>query len=174
MNQSPPQYSAEKKAARVLEAAREARLHAQDWASFYRAVLGPNGIVHRVFRTQAALDEFHRSEAFREVQRMLTELRRTRPASISANEPTTMITVRVPASLHHALRAEAFDRRTTLNKLCISKLLQWIDQEMVPQETNDLQPENQEQDANQAADRPADESALKTSNTARRAQRRSA
>ena len=31
-----------------------------------------------------------------------------------------------------ALRAEAHDRRTSMNQLCISKLLQMIDEQLVP------------------------------------------
>ena len=45
-----------------------------------------------------------------------------------------MITVRLPKSLHEALRAEAHEHRTSMNKLCISKLLQFIDNEKVPAE----------------------------------------
>ena len=42
---------------------------------------------------------------------------------IPGNEPTVVITPRVPASMHAALLEEAHQRRTSLNKLCISKLL---------------------------------------------------
>ena len=46
-----------------------------------------------------------------------------------------MVTVRIPRSLHEALRVEAHEHCTSMNKLCISKLLQFIDKEMVPTET---------------------------------------
>ena len=46
-----------------------------------------------------------------------------------------MITVRLPKSLHEALRDEAHEHRTSMNKLCISKLLQFIDSEQVPTES---------------------------------------
>ena len=46
-----------------------------------------------------------------------------------------MITVRLPKSLHESLRAEAHEKRTSMNKLCISKLLQFIDTDLVPTET---------------------------------------
>jgi predicted HicB family RNase H-like nuclease len=45
-----------------------------------------------------------------------------------------VITVRLPKSLHESLRAEAHDRRTSMNKLCISKLLQVVDGDLVPAE----------------------------------------
>ena len=47
-----------------------------------------------------------------------------------------MVTVRIPRSLHEALRVEAHEHCTSMNKLCISKLLQFIDKEMVPTETS--------------------------------------
>ncbi len=43
-----------------------------------------------------------------------------RPASSS--EGTQVITVRMPVSLHAALRREAYRRETSLNKLCIAAL----------------------------------------------------
>ena len=45
-----------------------------------------------------------------------------------------MITVRLPKSMHESLRTEAHDLRTSMNKLCISKLLQVIGEEMIPNE----------------------------------------
>jgi len=47
---------------------------------------------------------------------------------------TEVITIRIPQSLHAALRVEAHEHHTSMNKLCISKLLQFIDTEMVPSE----------------------------------------
>lgn len=47
---------------------------------------------------------------------------------------TRVITVRLPKSLHEALKTEAYGRKTSMNQLCISKLLQVIDAEMVPTE----------------------------------------
>ena len=40
--------------------------------------------------------------------------------------------MRIPQSMHEALRIEAYEYRTSMNKLCISKLLQFIDTEHVP------------------------------------------
>jgi len=42
-------------------------------------------------------------------------------------DATRVITVRLPKSLHLALKAEAHDRHTSMNQLCIAKLLQAID-----------------------------------------------
>jgi hypothetical protein len=43
-----------------------------------------------------------------------------------------MITIRLPASLHDALKAEADELNLSINKLCISKLLQRIESRYIP------------------------------------------
>ncbi len=43
-----------------------------------------------------------------------------------------VITVRVPVELHNALVEEAYQKRTSLNQLCLAKLRQTIAQELVP------------------------------------------
>jgi len=54
---------------------------------------------------------------------MLARLRE-RSALSTNKEPTRVITVRLPKTLHESLLAQAHDRRTSMNQLCISKLLQ--------------------------------------------------
>jgi hypothetical protein len=99
-----------------------------DWATFYREVLGVRGIVRRLYRTREALAAFKDTDAYADIQRMLKRLREKKDAKINiAEEPTAVITVRIPKSLHEALRDEAYDHRTSMNKLCISKLLQLIE-----------------------------------------------
>ncbi|RIK80507.1 MAG: hypothetical protein DCC67_09290, partial [Planctomycetota bacterium] len=65
---------------------------------------------------------------------LLVKLREKRPSADTESEPTRVITVRLPKSMHEALRHEAHDLRTSMNKLCISKLLQVIDEELIPSE----------------------------------------
>ena len=62
---------------------------------------------------------------------MLGELRRAR-WDRQDFEPTHTITVRLPKSVHEALRDEAHEKRTSMNKLCVSKLIQAIDAALVP------------------------------------------
>ncbi len=111
-------------------------LYAQDpdWVTFYREVLGLRGVVRHMFPSREALAAFEQTEAYQEVLCMLTKLREQGPAGIDPEEPTRVITVPLPKSLHEALRAEAHEHRTSMNKLCISKLLQFIDTEQVPAE----------------------------------------
>jgi len=103
-----------------------------DWITFYREVLGLHGIVRRMFPNQEALAKFEQTETYQEIHRMLSQLRRRGPQAVIDEEPTRVITVRLPRSIHEALRAEAHDHHTSMNKLCISKLIQFIDNEMIP------------------------------------------
>ena len=119
-----------------------------DWVTFYREILGLHGAIRRHYPTLEALAAFEETDTYREVQQMLRKLRERRPPpkdmanppredaeSEPKAEPTRVVTVRIPRSLHDALRVEAHEHRTSMNKLCISKLLQFIDTGMVPAET---------------------------------------
>lgn len=106
-----------------------------DWVSFYREILGLRGIVRRNCPTLESLAEFEQTEAYQEIQQMLTSLRRQGPPIKDDAEPTRVITVRLPKSLHEALQVEAHEHHTSMNKLCISKLLQFLDKQMAPVET---------------------------------------
>jgi predicted HicB family RNase H-like nuclease len=105
-----------------------------DWATFFREVLGVTGIVHRTYPTPETLAEFEKTPLYQEIQQMLLKLREKNAEVPADVEPTRVITVRLPKSLHEALRAEAHTRQTSMNQLCISKLLQIIDQQFVPAE----------------------------------------
>ena len=105
-----------------------------DWTTFYREVLGLHGIARRNYPNRDSLAEFEQTGAFHKIQHMLTKLREKRPIADDQDEPTRVITVRIPKSLHEALRVEAHEHHTSMNKLCISKLLQFIDNQMIPNE----------------------------------------
>ncbi|NQU24014.1 MAG: toxin-antitoxin system HicB family antitoxin [Candidatus Nealsonbacteria bacterium] len=105
-----------------------------DWITFYREIFGLHGIVRQKFRSREELAEFEQSEAYQDLQQMLTKLRGQGPLAADPEEPTRVITVRLPKSLHEALRVEAYEHHTSMNKLCVSKLLQFIDDQMVPAE----------------------------------------
>ncbi len=106
-----------------------------DWVTFYREVLGLRGVVRHTYPVRESLVEFEQTEAYEEIQHMLTKLREKGPVPANDEEPTRVITVRLPKSLHEALRVEAHEHHTSMNKLCISKLLQFIDNQMIPAET---------------------------------------
>ncbi|MEM7785428.1 MAG: toxin-antitoxin system HicB family antitoxin [Planctomycetota bacterium] len=108
---------------RVLQVAQQLFQERPDWVTFFRETLGVNGAARSVFPDQQEYVQFEQSKAFYEIQSMVASLR-IRKNSASKNEPTKVITVRLPESLHEALKAEASDHNTSMNKLCISKLLQ--------------------------------------------------
>jgi predicted HicB family RNase H-like nuclease len=121
----------ERAAEDIRQAAEDLYITFPDWIMFYREILGMRGLVHRKFETLKALAAFEQTDVYQDIQRMLADLRK-RACEPSEDEPTKVITVRIPKSMHEALRNEAHEYKTTMNKLCISKLLQFIDTDYVP------------------------------------------
>jgi len=105
-----------------------------DWVTFYREILGLRGVVRRSFDSKEALAQFERTDCYAAIQQMLTKLRERAMVQPNPPEPTRVVTVRLPKSVHEALRVEAHEHCTSLNKLCISKLVQLIDNELVPED----------------------------------------
>jgi predicted HicB family RNase H-like nuclease len=103
-----------------------------DWVTFFREFLGVEGVVRQTFQHPKDLNEFEQGDTYSDIQQMVAKLRERSKNQSDSNEPTRVITVRLPKSLHESLRTEAHERRTSMNQLCISKLLQVIDNELVP------------------------------------------
>lgn len=132
-----------------------------DWITFYREILGLRGMIRRHFPTLDEMAGFEHTETYREIQRMLADLRRCVPAkkepagdelAQALGEETKVITVRIPQSLHDALKIEAYEHHTSVNKLCISKLLQFVDADHVPStlEPKEEKPEPKEEEKAEA------------------------
>lgn len=102
-----------------------------DWVTYFREVLGMEGVVRKAFSDPKALAEFEHTEEYEQIQQMLAKLRE-QAETLPPKEPTRVITIRIPQSLHDALTAEASGYQTSVNKLCISKLMQIINEELVP------------------------------------------
>ncbi|MGI9428825.1 MAG: hypothetical protein ACR2NM_09220 [Bythopirellula sp.] len=118
----------------ILQVAENLYRQDPDWVTFFREVVGIDGALRKSFPSFEELTAFEQSEEFEAIQKMLVKLREKRAAADPDNEPTRVITVRLPKSMHEYLRTEAHDLRTSMNKLCISKLLQVIGEEMIPNE----------------------------------------
>ncbi|MEX2120514.1 MAG: toxin-antitoxin system HicB family antitoxin [Pirellulales bacterium] len=103
-----------------------------DWVTFYREIFGVGGLVRRTFTDAAALATFEQTSQYSEIQQMLARLRAKSAPLPEPTEPTRVITIRLPKSLHDSLKCEASNHRTSMNKLCISKLLQMVDGELIP------------------------------------------
>ena len=117
-----------------LQSARQLYRTEPDWVTFFREILGVDGIVRRQFTTPGRPDRVRESQEFEQIQKWLVKLREQKNATDTESEPTRVITVRLPKSMHEYLRTEAHDLRTSMNKLCISKLLQVIEQDLIPTE----------------------------------------
>lgn len=107
----------------AVRIARELFEHSPDWVVFYREIFGVEGVLRKLFRTPEELQAFETTEAHGWLLERLSELRKRGEAP---TERTTVITVRLPQSLHNALREEARDRRTSINQLAISCLLRTL------------------------------------------------
>ena len=118
----------------VLQVAENLYRQDPDWVTFFREVLGIDGAIRRSFPTFDDLTTFEQTDEFDAIQKMLVKLREKRTSADPDTEPTRVITVRLPKSMHEYLRTEAHDLRTSMNKLCISKLLQVIGEDKIPNE----------------------------------------
>ena len=109
---------------KILQVAKDLYQRRPDWVTFFRETLGVNGAARSVFPAQDDFLRFEQSTAYNEIQTMVASLRTAKVRGGGKDEATRVITVRLPESLHEALKKEADDHRTSMNKLCISKLLQ--------------------------------------------------
>ncbi len=124
-----------------------------DWVAFYREILGVGGLLDELFGTGEHRQLFERTEEYALIQQMVAKLReKSKMARDNGDESTRVITVRLPESLHEALLSEAYHHKTSMNQLCISKLLQVIAGELVP---SDLKRRNKERAARTRSTRRA-------------------
>ena len=126
------QQQEENRESKVYRVASELFRQDPDWVTFFREVLGVEGVVRRVFPAPMDLAKFEQTREYAEIQQMVAKLRERASEPADAREPTRVITVRLPKSLHESLRTEAHERKTSMNKLCISKLLQIVDEGLIP------------------------------------------
>ncbi len=117
------QVSQEERGQTICRIANETYGKTRDWVVFFREILGVNGLVRRLYPTAEELASFEKTPEYADIQKMVKRLR-DKPAAAEGQEVTRVITVRLPASLHEFLKAEARDRKTSINQLCMSKLLQ--------------------------------------------------
>ncbi len=129
----------EAKCQKVLQVARELHARRPDWVTFFRETLGVSGAARSVFPEQKDYTVFEQSPEFTEIQNLVASLRTKKPAN-GKNEATKVITVRLPESLHESLKAEASDHNTSMNKLCISKLLMALVDEQEQARANAVAP----------------------------------
>lgn len=128
-----PAQDFEQRCNQMFSLANDLFAHAPTWVCFFREVLAVDGLARRLFETNEEFEQFMMSSHYDQVQQMLTALRSRDLPENDPNDPQRMITVRLPKSLHEALCDEAERLNISVNKLCISRLLQVLDQKMVPE-----------------------------------------
>jgi hypothetical protein len=107
--------------------------NAPTWVCFYRELMGGDGFIPQLFPENEDFGNFLRCEQYYQVQMMLTALRSRDLPENDPNDPQRMITVRLPKSLHEALCDEAVRLGISVNRLCISRMLQLLDPKMIPE-----------------------------------------
>ena len=118
----------------ALKLAEEAFAKTGSWVIFFREILGINGVVRKLFSEPADLERFIAGEEFATLQEMLAAIRSQDQSKSDSAEPERMITIRIPRSLHDLLRVESESCDLSINKLCISKLLQPIESRFIPEQ----------------------------------------
>ena len=116
----------------VLRLAEEAFAKTGSWVVFYSEMLGVDGEVRKLFQDNDEMRHFESTPEFADLQEMIAAVRSQDNSKGDSAEPERMITIRLPKSLHDALRIEADDLNLSINKLCISKLLQRIESRFIP------------------------------------------
>jgi hypothetical protein len=119
----------------VVETATELFGVAPTWTAFYRETLGGDGVARALFPNEDEARDYESSSEHSKVLEMLTVLRSRDLPENDPHEPQRMITVRIPKSLHDAICAEANSLAVSVNKLCISRMLQKVDPAMIPSST---------------------------------------
>jgi hypothetical protein len=122
----------EQRGQEVLRLAQAAFAQTGTWVVFYREMLGTDGVVRQLYSTPEEMRCFEDSSEFAELQEMVAAMRSQDASKGDATEPERMITIRLPKSLHDALRIESEEMNLSINKLCISKLLQRIESRFIP------------------------------------------
>jgi predicted HicB family RNase H-like nuclease len=112
---------------KFYEASKRLYLAHPDWVAFYHGVFGIEGLLYHFFPEAGDRAYVETTDEYRTLFDALQRRRGVKPQSGDANQAERVITVRVPKALHQTLLAEAKSRDTSLNKLCISKLLQTIE-----------------------------------------------
>ena len=124
-----PTLNYEERAQTVCRVANETYGKTKDWLVLFRETLGVGGIVRRLYPTPEEMAAFEKTTEYAEIQKMIKRLREKPSGQTDGQEITRVITVRLPSSVHEFLKAEAHDRKTSINQLCISKLLQVMEEE---------------------------------------------
>jgi predicted HicB family RNase H-like nuclease len=94
------------------------------WLTVFTRILGAGGAADMEFLVTADRDDFDKTYERSYISRIINRLRVLEKQTIRVAEEERVVTVRMPRCLHQALKAEAHRKQTSLNQLCITKLLE--------------------------------------------------
>ncbi|KAA5543694.1 hypothetical protein FYK55_10885 [Roseiconus nitratireducens] len=118
----------------ALLLAEEAFAKTGSWVIFFREILGVEGVVRQLFPDDQERAEFIDGPEHATLREMLAAIRSQDQSKSDSAEPERMITIRIPRSLHDLLREESEGCELSINKLCITKLLQPVDPRFIPEQ----------------------------------------
>lgn len=127
-----PQAPLENRVAQARESSLEAFAKTGSWVTYFREMFGSDGVCRKLFPSEPERRYFETTEVFAEIQEIIAAMRSQGIEKSEAVEPEKMITIRLPMSVHEALVRESKGMNLSVNKLCISKLLQTIDRRFLP------------------------------------------
>lgn len=104
----------------VLESAKSFHSFKPDWVTLFRQILGINGVARETFPETASYQRFEASAQYQLIRKLINDRKAYEPA----RAPQRTLTVRLPRALHELLKQEALDGDTSMNKLCVAKLIQ--------------------------------------------------
>ena len=119
----------------VLRMAEEVFSKTGSWVVFYREMMAPGGIVDQLYETGEARRYFEATDEFAELLEMVTSIRSQDDSKTGTYEPERVITVRLPRSMHEGVVREAKELELSINKYCLTKLLQPANSRFTPIET---------------------------------------
>ncbi|MEO1614498.1 MAG: hypothetical protein AAFV88_01530 [Planctomycetota bacterium] len=139
-----PDATFESRCSQAMECAEIAFASTASWVVFFREMLGPKGVVRKLFGGERLqldspdMRRFEQSEYFVTLNEIVAAIRSQDDSKSNAAEPERMITIRIPRSLHEQLKEEAKLCKLSINKLSISKLLQPTNPRFVPEQRGKL------------------------------------
>jgi len=74
----------------ILQSARQLFESEPDWVTFFREILGVDGVVRRQFTRLEDLTAFEKSSEFEQIQKWLVKLREQKNATDTESEPTAL------------------------------------------------------------------------------------
>ena len=109
----------------IIQFARRVYAERPDWVTFFRQILGLEGIARRLYPTDGQIALFDETPEFLAIQEMLAELRQNGPIPADQEEDTRVITVRLPSSMHELLKSQSHEKKTSSLNNLIPNPLWW-------------------------------------------------